>query len=212
MKKIILVIAVVGLMISNIKAQENGTDYREKAQFGLKAGMNISNVYDSKGEEFRADGKFGLAGGIFGEIPIGKYFGIHPEILFSQKGFQASGKILGSTYTFTRTTNFIDVPLMLTLKPSEFFTIMAGPQYSYLLKQTDVFANATTSIAQEQEFVNENIRKNLFCFTGGFDVNIKHIVVSLRAGWDITNNNGDGTSTTPRYKNVWYQGTIGFRL
>ena len=28
----------------------------------------------------------------------------------------------------------------------------------------------------------------------------------------IQNNNGDGTSATPRYKNVWYQATIGLRL
>ena len=212
MKKIILFIAAVSLMVGNIKAQEFGTDYREKPQFGFKIGANISNVYDTKGEAFQADGKFGFVIGAFGEIPLGKYVGIHPEILFSQKGFKATGIILGSTYNFTRTSNFIDIPLLVTLKPSEFLTIMAGPQYSYLIKQTDVFANATTSIAQEQEFVNENIRKNLFCFTGGFDINIQHIVIGLRAGWDITNNNGDGTSTTPRYKNVWYQGTIGFRF
>jgi len=212
MKKIILMFAVVSLMAGKISAQEKETDYREKAQFGLKIGANISNVYDTRGDAFQADGKFGLALGAFGEIPIGKYFGIHPEILFSQKGFKATGRILGSTYDFTRTTNFIDVPILVTLKPSEFLTIMAGPQYSYLIKQTDVFANATTSIAQEQEFVNENIRKNLFCFTGGIDINIQHIVVGFRAGWDITNNNGDGTSTTPRYKNVWYQGTVGYRF
>ena len=29
---------------------------------------------------------------------------------------------------------------------------------------------------------------------------------------DIQNNNGDGTSTTPRYKNVWFQGTLGFKF
>jgi len=98
--------------------------------------------------------------------------------------------------------------LLLALKPSGYFTILAGPQYSFLLKQKDVFAN----VAQEQEFDNDNIRKNILCFLGGFDININHIVFGARAGWDIQNNNGDGTSTNPRYKNVWYQGTLGIRF
>jgi hypothetical protein len=212
MKKIILTIAAVTSLITNSKAQDNETDFREKFTFGLKAGLNYSNVYDSQGEEFRADPKFGLAAGVFVAIPIGKYFGVQPEALVSQKGFRATGRILGNTYKFTRTTTYLDVPLFFALKPSEFITILAGPQYSYLLKQSDVFANASTSIEQETEFVNDNIRKNIFGLAVGVDINLKHIVLGARAGWDVTNNNGDGTSTTPRYKNAWYQATIGYRF
>jgi len=132
--------------------------------------------------------------------------------LISQKGFKATGRILGGTYSFTRTTTYLDIPLLFSIKPSEFITLQVGPQYSYLLKQNDVFTNASTSIEQEQEFVNDNIRKNTLCFTGGADINLKHVVLGARAGWDILNNNGDGSSTTPRYKNVWYQATIGYRF
>ena len=136
--------------------------------------------------------------------------GIQPEVLVSQKGFQASGMILGSKYNFTRTTTYIDIPIQVAFKPSEFFTLLAGPQYSYLINQRDVFQNATTSIAQEQEFENDNIRKNIFGVVGGLDINLKHITLGSRIGWDVQNNKGDGTSTTPRYKNVWFQGTVGY--
>jgi hypothetical protein len=212
MKKTILTIAILSSLITGYKAQENKTDFRDKLTFGLKAGLNYSNVYDSQGEDFTADPKFGLAAGIFIAIPFGKYFGIQPEALISQKGFHAKGTILGNTYKFTRTTTYLDVPLFFAVKPSEFLTLLAGPQYSYLLKQSDVFANATTSIEQETEFVNDNVRKNTFGFAGGLDINLKHIVIGARAGFDVMNNNGDGTSTTPRYKNAWYQATIGYRF
>ncbi len=212
MKKLILTIAAVTSLIVTSNAQNNETDFRDKLSFGLKAGINYSNVYDSKGEEFKASPKFGLAGGAFLAIPFGKYFGLQPEALISQKGFSATGRILGDSYKFTRTTTYVDLPLFFALKPSEFFTIMVGPQYSYLIHQTDVFANASTSIAQETEFQNDNIRKNTLCVVGGFDLTMKHIVLSARAGWDLQNNNGDGTSTTPRYKNAWYQATIGYRF
>lgn len=210
MKKIILLIVTGISIVNNCNAQE--TDLRERLTFGLKAGLNYSNVYDTQGEQFRASSKFGLAAGGFLAIPIGKYIGIQPELLISQRGFHATGIILGKTYDFTRTTSYIDVPLLFSFKPSEFITVIGGPQYSYLVKQTDVFANALTSIEQEQEFENDNIRKNIMCFTGGLDITLKHIVLGMRAGWDVQNNNGDGSSTTPRYKNVWYQGTIGYRF
>jgi hypothetical protein len=212
MKKLALIIAAVTLTISTISAQDNTTDYRQKAMFGLKAGTNYSNVYDSEGESFNADAKFGLAAGAFVVIPIGTYIGIQPEVLFSQKGFRATGSTLGGAYSMTRTTSYIDVPLLLAFKPSEFFTLVAGPQYSYLVHQKDVFENGITSYQSEQEFENDNVRKNMLCFTGGADITMKHVVLGARAGWDLQRNNGDGSSSTPRYKNVWYQGTIGYRF
>jgi len=211
MKKLILTTLAI-VCIAGISRAQNETDVRENLMIGIKGGFNQSNVYDEQGQDFVADPKFGLAAGGFLSIPIGKYFGVQPELLFSQKGFQSSGTILGQKYSLTRTSNWIDIPILFALKPSEFITILAGPQYSYLMKQTDVFENGVTTVAQEEEFQNDNIRKNILCFTGGVDFTLKHLVVGARAGWDLQRNNGDGTSTTPRYKNRWVQATIGYRL
>jgi hypothetical protein len=212
MKKLTLLLASTVFIINIGTAQESRTDLREKALFGLKAGTNYSNVYDSQTESFHADPKFGLAAGAFFAIPIGKFLGVQPELLYSQKGFQATGISRGSTYQFTRTTSYIDVPVLFSLKPVKFLTIHAGPQYSYLLNQKDVFTYSSSSVEQEQDFKNDNIRKNTLCFIGGADINLGHLVLGARAGWDLQNNNGNGTSTTPRYKNVWYQATVGFRF
>ena len=216
MKKITITYLIIILSISffavNSFAQNAPAESRKSVNFGIKAGINYSNVYDSKGEQFNADGKIGAAAGIFASIPIGKFLGFQPEILFSQKGFKATGSILGSGYSFTRTTNYLDIPLFLAIKPTSVLTLLVGPQYSYLMKQNDVFKNSVTSVDQQKVFNNDNIRKNTLCFVGGADVNLMKLVLSARAGWDIQNNHGDGTSSTPRYKNVWYQATIGYRF
>ncbi|SDB86034.1 porin family protein [Williamwhitmania taraxaci] len=204
MKKTILLFVVATVIGGTLKAQD-------ELHFGLKIGTNLSNVYDTKGEEFDADSKFGFVAGAFFSIPIGSFLGVQPEVLFSQKGFQATGKILGSDYKFTRTLNYIDVPLLVALKPIPMVTILAGPQYSYLIKEKVEFSGSTSS-SNENDIENDNIRKNTLCFLGGLDLNFETIVIGARAGWDLYNNNGDGTSTTPRYKNVWYQATIGFRF
>jgi hypothetical protein len=91
-------------------------------------------------------------------------------------------------------------------------TILAGPQFSFLLKEKNVFQNSLASVEQEEVFKNDNVRKNIMGFTGGLDLNFQNITLGLRANYDYQTNNGDGTSTTPRYKNAWYQATIGFRF
>lgn len=213
MKKVILMIAFVVISVTNSNAQTTPTtDNRDVVSFGFKAGTNYSNVYDEQGNDFVADSKFGLAVGGFVTIPFGKIIGIQPEILFSQKGFKSTGTYLGSTYSMTRTTDFIDVPLLFAVKPIGQLTLLFGPQFSYLLKQKDEFTGGTISSTQQQEFDNEDITKNIMALTGGADINVDSFVFGMRAGWDIKTNEGDGNSSTPRYKNMWYQATVGYRF
>lgn len=98
-----MLMASVALFGMKVNAQE---DYRENLKFGLKAGANYSNVWDENDNDFEADGKAGFAAGAFLHIPIGKFLGVQPEVLYAQKGFQGSGVLLGQPYDFKRTTNY----------------------------------------------------------------------------------------------------------
>ena len=80
------------------------------------------------------------------------------------------------------------------------------------MKQKDVFSSPITNTTTVNDFNNDNLSKNTLCLVTGLDINLNSIVVGARVGWDLFDNNGDGTSTTPRYKNVWAQATVGFRL
>lgn len=207
-----ITIIAICLVSTSVFAQNNTVNFRDKLTLGFKIGGNFSNIYDTEGEEFSADGKFGSAVGAFIGIPLGSFIGLQPEVMYSQKGFKASGQLLGSPYSFTRKLEYIDVPLLLTIKPSEFFTILAGPSFSFLTKRSDEFTASSNSVLQEESFDNDNLRKNTLGFNGGFDFNFNHVVLGTRAGFDFQNNNGDGTSSKPRYKNSFVQATLGFRF
>ena len=212
MKKILLTCFTYLSFTSVSTAQDFDMDTDAKFTIGAKAGLNLSNVYDTKGDAFNADAKFGFAIGAFATIPFGNFLAFQPELLISQKGFQATGYLFGSTYSVTRTTTYLDFPLLFVIRPTQFLTFVMGPQYSYLFNQKDVFGSATTTIEQETAFKNDNIRKNTLCFTGGLDINLNKLVLSGRMGWDLLANNGSGGSQTPRYKNFWYQASIGYRF
>ena len=216
MKKFIFTLccscSLLGLVSSQSTSGLPNDAFRTSIYAGIKMGFNLANVYDTKGDQFVADPALGFAAGLFLAVPIGSYFGVHPEILFSQKGFRSTGRILGGTYELRRTSSYLDIPLLLAIKPISMLTILIGPQYSFLLQQKNVYKSGSTTIAQQQEFSNESVRKNTLCFIGGIDLNFSKLVVGLRTGWDIQNNSADGVSTTPRYKNYWYQATLGLRF
>ena len=187
-------------------------DSRDEFKFGIKGGATLSNVYDSEGEDFNADAKLGYTAGLSLDIPLGTVFGIHPEVLISQKGYKGGGSLLGQEYEYSRTTTFLEIPLLFAVKPTDVFTIVAGPQFAYLLSQKDKFESSPFSYNQEQEFEQDDIRKNLLGFVGGVDLNFNHFTIGVRAGTDFQANRGDGTQDTPRYKNVWGQLTLGYKF
>lgn len=176
-------------------------DNRDQFGFGIKAGVDISNVYDEEGEDFVADNKTGFYGGAFVSVPLGNLFGIQPEVLYSQKGFKATGTFLGGAFDFERTTSYLDIPLQLQIKPTKFLTFLVGPQFSYLLETKDDFNNGTITVEQENEITEDNYKKNILGFVVGAEFNYKGAFVSARGGWDINKTDSDGNTTTPRYKN-----------
>lgn len=210
MKKLLFGATLLIVSATSLSAQS--IDHRELLEFGFKLGANVSNVWDSEGESFRADNKVGFAGGVFAGIPIGRYLGLQPELLFSQKGFKGAGSLLGFPYSFSRTTSFLDVPILLQLKPTDFITFVLGPQFSYLLRQNDTYTFGGSTTEQQREFENDNVRKNILGFVAGVDLVYRNALLSGRVGWDLQTNKGDGTSSTPRYKNQWLQIGVGFKL
>lgn len=204
-------ITVAILFVSSIVVGQD-MDRRSNLEAGIRAGVNVSNVWDERGQEFTADTKAGGVVGAFVGIPIGQFLGVQPEVLLSQKGFKGSGSLLGSQYSFTRTTTYLDIPLQIQIKPIQYVTIVAGPQFSYLLQQKDEYTFGSNSTEQNQEFDNDNARKNILGFTGGLDLIYQNFLLSGRVGWDMQTNNGDGSSLTPRYKNQWLQFTVGVKL
>jgi hypothetical protein len=189
-------------------AQIFGDDTREQKKFGIRAGVNYATIYDKNGS-FVADDKLGFVGGAFASIPFGKYIGVQPEVLYSQKGFKASGNVLGFNYNYEETLTYLDVPVQLQIKPISEVTILVGPQYSYLLDTKYEF-NDNTSTLQQDAISKDNYKKHILGFVVGADLNLNGFIVGVRSGWDITQTDKDGNSTSSRFKNQVLQATLGY--
>lgn len=205
---LLFAMAVSTTVFAQDDTTSSSTDTRENFKFGVKAGINLSNVYDEKGEDFVADGKVGFAGGAFIAIPLGKFVGIQPEILYSEKGFKTEGSILGADYEFTRKTTYLDIPVHLQIKPTENLSLLVGPQFSYLLSTKNDFGDISGEM--EEEINDENYKKGVFGLSAGVDFNIDNFLISARAAWDLSKTNKDGEESSLRYKNQVIQFTVGY--
>ncbi|AWI26642.1 porin family protein [Flavobacterium pallidum] len=212
-KKTALLFLFANLALFKVAAQQTTTtvdDNRESVRFGVKAGINLSNVYDEQNNDFVADNKVGFAAGAFVAIPIGKVIGFQPEVMYSEKGFKVSGSFLGNDYEYKRTNTYIDIPLQLQFKASPVFSILAGPQFSYLIQTKNNFNDGDFTNEQEEDINGQNYKKNIFGFTVGADFTISNLVISARGAWDISKTDSDGDSSDVNYKNQVLQLTVGY--
>ena len=78
-----------------------------QVRFGLKGGMNVSGFEMSSKNGVVVDfsTRFAFHAGGFADIPIGGFFSIQPELLFSSKGASCS---LSETFTFPATIGYAD--------------------------------------------------------------------------------------------------------
>lgn len=199
MKRFIMLTAAV-VCISAVKVNAQAPK-STGVHVGLRAGVNLSNVTKDADADFSIGSKLGANAAVFLELPIGPIFSIQPELQFSQKGYKNTGTFLGNAYEYKQTSNFIEVPLLAKIKPVKNFGILVGPQFSFLASTKTNFTTANTSYENLVKEDNDNLRKNILGGVIGIEANAANFLVSLRYNVDFQTNNGDGTSSTPKYKN-----------
>ncbi|WP_028871154.1 porin family protein [Psychroserpens burtonensis] len=143
MKKQVFAIVLFFGLLGVIQAQE--TTKRESAA-GIKGGYNLAAVsYDGDGETGQ---RHGFHIGVYGESFINDNFSIQPELLYSQQGYE----IKNSNGTFTQMLNYINVPIMFKVYPTDNFFIEVGPQVGYAISHKEKFDSSFNLFDTSQEF------------------------------------------------------------
>ncbi len=208
MKKILVsAIALLVAGVINLNAQKTND-----VHFGIRAGLNLSNIIKDGDNDFSTEIKPGFNAAVFLEIPVVNGFSVQPEFQFSQKGYKASGNALGGPYEYRVTSNYVEIPLLAKISPSKEFAIVVGPQFSFLTSTNTKFITNNAVYENTVNQDNDNLRKNTLGGVLGIEVGAANAVFSLRYNLDFQSNNGDGTSSTPKYKNQVLGLSVGIRL
>ena len=206
MKKIfILAIALLSTGIANAQSTD------KPIKFGVKAGVNYSNIIKDDGNNsFNTDYLVGYHAGITLDIKLLDNLAFTPEALYSTKGYKSS-----STFgEFTQKTNFIDIPILASIKLGGGLNLVAGPQVSFLMSTTNTFETGFGT-AQQQivEDDADRFKKSLVGGVIGFRYDFSNkIGLNGRYALDFQKNNENGTSQTPEYKNQVFQVGLGLKF
>jgi Outer membrane protein beta-barrel domain len=209
MKKVFM-FAIGVLVAGATKAQTSGS---KDIQFGVKAGVNFSNVIKTRDDNFKTTFKPGFNAGVFVEVPIIDRLSFAPEVVFSQKGYKSTSTFLGTDYEYSVTTNFIEVPILAKINATDAFSVFLGPQVSFLASTATKFTKGDDSYQNLVKETNKNLKKSLFggVVGVGFDVT-PQVNINARYALDFQKNNENGTSETPVYKNQVFQLSLGYRF
>lgn len=106
-------------------------------RFGLKLGLNGTNLYDDAKAKDR-DGRIGFTGGVFAKIPLGQRssFALRPELLIATKGASYQRDSFVSSLKFA----YIELPVSLEFNLS-LLNIHGGLHASLLANSSGKFTD-----------------------------------------------------------------------
>lgn len=134
--RVLLLSAFIFIATSSLFSQIN---------FGLKTGMNISNI-NVRGDEDLIENIYHplllLHFGFVGSVDINEHFSFSPELLYTQKGSQNS-MIKPSDSRWEMRMSYLSIPLMFQYNLKG-VGIQLGPEIGYLLDYKNFIDNVET--------------------------------------------------------------------
>lgn len=206
MKKIILTaVAVFAFSFTNA----------QKAQFGLKGGLNIANQSFSGEGAPSASSLTGINVGCFVEVKISEKISIQPELLYSTQGsnFDLSVDYDGNVYDTNNAfkLSYINIPVIFKYYVDKKFSLEAGPQIGFLTSSKIETKVLGQSVSQDAEAFFKSVDFG-FNFGVGYDFT-KKLSASIRYNIGLSNIGSDEFATgDDTVKNNVFSVNLGFKL
>ena len=151
--------------------------------FGPKLDVNYSTI---KGNGVKNKFSLGFQAGGFAEYNFNKHWAIQPELLYSWSAYKKDADFLTYYNNYGRTgagekinLATISVPLLVRYNLNKTISVLAGPQYSYLIyDDEDLLKN------DRQAFKNSEISANV-----GVQVNLEKVGFYARYNKGLTDVN-----------------------
>ena len=196
MKRIQFFLPLLLLIVAVSSTQAQGF------HLGVKAGANIFKI---DGQSYDNQFKFGYNVGAFSEINFTKHIGIQPEVMFNQTNYR-TGSTFSDVYgdanynNYKGKLNYLSIPVLLSIRPVSFLSILVGPQYGILLNQDQHLSSQAKNAFKSGDF----------SMVGGAQLNLAGFKLGARYVIGLTDINDLGDNQ--KWKNQGFQVYAGFRL
>jgi hypothetical protein len=190
MKKLSLFVSLT-LLSAIVMAQD-------RTNIGIKAGLNVADV-SVQPQNFDKGSRLGFHGGLLAHIHLSPEWGVQPEVLYSNQGFE------DRTNNSEWKLNYLNVPVMVQYMFDNGFRIQAGPQVGFLLdaKVKDANEVGHLDVSQDLKKVDAGVGLGL-----GY-LSYSGLGIEGRYNLGLTNINAVGTN---ELKNRVFQVSLFYML
>lgn len=178
MKKVVNIWVTTALLAASAQLLSTTESFAQnRVRVGLKGGLNASSLfYDSQGVSNKRE-RIGFHGGVFAQVPVGEFFAVQPELLYTTKGSSAEYNVLGISGRNTFRLNYVELPVLATFKLGQAVELQAGPYVSYLLKSD---LSSSGDITGTTSFDRNNFNKVDYGVAGGLNLFLGKALLGLR--------------------------------
>jgi hypothetical protein len=165
--------------------QQTSMDNGLKAKFGIKGGLNLTNLYNSEATTNHL--KAGFNAGVFAKLPVTKGFSIQPEILYSLKGDKSTydNFVQGSgEYRFN--LGYIEVPVLAVVNLAPNFNLHLGGYAAYLVNANVKNVNDNGDIQGATDLSTSDFNKWDFGLVGGLGFDIENFTLGARYNYGLS--------------------------
>ncbi|MDF2190289.1 porin family protein [Paraflavitalea sp. CAU 1676] len=191
LKRILLLAAFTGTLSAAMAQQQQTTTEKSlQPKFGIKGGVNLSNLYVDDVEDENM--KVGVNVGVFAKIPVTKGFSVQPELLYSSKGAKIKYDNLFGEGEYRFNLNYVELPVLAVVNLGNNFNIHAGPYVSLLTSANIKRLNAEDGEVDDiADLDTDNFKRFDYGLVGGIGFDIENFTLGARYNYGL-NEIGDG--------------------
>ncbi len=163
---------------------------QESYSIGLKTGLNIATVKSDSEPLNKMEWRYGFSIGAFVTIPLTEKIGIQPELFYSQKGYHSDEDYDEVTSEMRLDLNYIELPILLTLKISDAVHVFFGPAYSLYLNgetETQIVRDGQVIFHEKENIESKYVENSDFSVVFGGSLTYDILILDLRYTFGFTN-------------------------
>jgi len=195
--------ASLALLLLSLTASVSHTYAQQSLEIGIKAGGNLMKI---GGRSFDGKQYPGFSAGVYGKLNFTSKWSLQPELDWNQtigKTTTDFTDIYGGVGLAQVNLNYAAIPILVSFKPQPWLSILVGPQYGFLVTQTqDLLQNPND---RGKKAFNHNDLSIVF----GGQLNLEKVVIGLRYQAGLNN---ICFSTTDTWRQYGFQFYIGYQL
>ena len=169
-------ILILSLVFSTFILKGQSSD-ENKVRFGIKAGLNISNMYTKNVQDENMI--TGFNGGLFLKVPVTPNFAFQPELLYTMKGSELTyNSFISGKASFS--LNYVEMPVLAVINLTKIFNIYGGV---YIANLTSVVVKNKSNVDLfnfENELKKSDFEMYDWGLVGGAGLDFNRVSLGVR--------------------------------